>query len=1058
MTVKKSEDGKRAESARARRVPSSKEILAWLVTNEGRMAVAGIALFLIVIAEVIHPSPLQSTLTDIGFVGLFAAALLLVTRRVSHPTIIDDSPAEPSRGTWLWTIFILGECGALSVQSWFGSTTAIAGGDVAPPLGLAWIGRIFQSFGWSGSNLGAPSNNQTQLPWALVDELTHWLGGSGALAQRVWYTALVACIFMAAGSLARSLRFSPLAGVIVALVYFFNPTTMSFVGGNPVFLVTMVVIPALACALVSYANARIALWKLCAIFVVAAPFVGFAYQNPPVVLMIVLTTAATPALIGARFGRTAAGRALYGAIVGGALLLGASTYWLVPALSSLSTVASGSLSTFSAWAFTESRTTLTNGFWLNTTWGWAYPLYYPFASQFSSFPFLLIPALVPLIAFGLLALRRIETRLGESRVRFAGLISLFSLVVIFLSTGTRSPGNLLFDPLYHLPYGWLLREPGRFLIAVSLGFALLNGLLVESFSGRGVLPGRFLREGVTWRGRPMTFHKRAVVAGVAVIVALSSSFPLWTGAIIAGPREGFPSTHVVIPNYWNDLASYLNSSSAPRGTLLVLPPDDFYQMPYNWYYGNDGFIPNLLDRHVVVPSAEGYAPSTVELLDAVRLEASTISKGQWGRASQLLSAMDTPVVLVRGDIDAIFPDRSIDSPAKLSSRLAADPEMLLVHRNGPLSIYVIKPKFWKPLRRFVTVNSTSPRLSELALVPAGTALVSSSPVAGHDAIFQLPVWSRWNLRGDVLTTSIDLPQGLRYNAKTLNTDGSKYVTTTFNPAPGGHLIDATLHVKVGSNSLVAVNATNHGWGSVGNCDDISKVTSSDVFSASSVSSGVPYGETALRLGASIDSACVAQKIRWSGGLLFLQLEDRNLNGATPRLCLWQEPSNSCALLAPLSSKPGWHRFTSVVAPMKGTTSMSLFLYADALGNGTTTINEYAGVTVHSIPLEIPPVVSALDERPSSNARLMVAATGYSTQWSGPTHALHVVVDGLRNGWIIRSSSTGPVIAHDGAVAHEGQDEIALTFATFFFVAAMWWFTRRSRRTRATQNEKATTGR
>ncbi|MFZ1063005.1 MAG: hypothetical protein WAN30_05990, partial [Acidimicrobiales bacterium] len=431
------------------------------------MAIAAASLLLIVIAEVLHPSPAQNIFADIGFVGLLTVACLLLTKTTSYETAVHVPTAESSRGTWLWTIFILGEFGALSVQTWFGSTSAIAGGDLSPPLGFAWIGKIFQDFGWSGNNLGASTNNQTQLPWAFLDEVVHSLGGSGALAQRVWYTILVACIFVAAGSLARSLRFTPLAGVIVALVYFFNPTTMSFVGANPVFLVTMAIIPVFSCALVSYSNKRISLWQLCVVFVVAAPFVGFAYQNPPVVLLITLTTTATPLLVWARFNRRAAVRSLYGLTVGGVLLIGASSYWLVPAISSLTTVASGNLSAISAWAFTESRSSLTNGFWLNTTWGWSFPLYYPFASQFSSFPLLLVPALVPLSAFGVLTLRRIGLNLTDGRVRFAGLVSLLSLVVIFLSTGTRSPGNILFDPLYHLPYGWLLREPGRFLIAVS---------------------------------------------------------------------------------------------------------------------------------------------------------------------------------------------------------------------------------------------------------------------------------------------------------------------------------------------------------------------------------------------------------------------------------------------------------------------------------------------------------------------------------------------------------------------------------------------------------------
>ena len=56
------------------------------------------------------------------------------------------------------------------------------------------------------------------------------------------------------------------------------------------------------------------------------------------------------------------------------------------------------------------------------------------------------------------------------------------------------------------------------------------------------------------------------------------------------------------------------------GAVLVLPPDDFYQMPYRWgYYGTDSFIPDLMNRPVLVPSGQGYSPASVQLLRAVDL-------------------------------------------------------------------------------------------------------------------------------------------------------------------------------------------------------------------------------------------------------------------------------------------------------------------------------------------------------------------------------------------------------------------------------------------------------
>ena len=50
------------------------------------------------------------------------------------------------------------------------------------------------------------------------------------------------------------------------------------------------------------------------------------------------------------------------------------------------------------------------------------------------------------------------------RARLGIAASAMALFLVLLSTGTRLPGALVFDPLYQLPLGWQLREPGRFLI------------------------------------------------------------------------------------------------------------------------------------------------------------------------------------------------------------------------------------------------------------------------------------------------------------------------------------------------------------------------------------------------------------------------------------------------------------------------------------------------------------------------------------------------------------------------------------------------------------------
>ena len=100
----------------------------------------------------------------------------------------------------------------------------------------------------------------------MLDEIVHLAGGSGALAQRIWFTLLIAAILVAGVALARSLSMSPLAGIAVGVVFFMNPMTLSQVGINDVYLVAMVLVAALPAALIAYARGTLKLWQLSVAF------------------------------------------------------------------------------------------------------------------------------------------------------------------------------------------------------------------------------------------------------------------------------------------------------------------------------------------------------------------------------------------------------------------------------------------------------------------------------------------------------------------------------------------------------------------------------------------------------------------------------------------------------------------------------------------------------------------------------------------------------------------------------------------------------------------------
>jgi hypothetical protein len=1008
-----------------------------------------IGLSSVVIAEVLPSRPPQGFLAGFGFFALLASAVLAVvgSRRTTGPHAIEKTPGHPP-STWRWTLIGLGAVGGLVVQTWFRSGTLIAGGDVAPPIGTAWIGRIFASYGWSGNNLGGPQANQGQLPFAALDALVHAVGGSGALTQRIWYSLLVAGIMVAAGALARSLGLTPVAGITVAVLFFFNPMTMSQVGINDVFLVAMLLLAALPAAVISHGRGNLRTWQLSVVFVASAPLLGFAYANPPLVAMVVITAAASPLLVLLRFGRNAAGQSVRGLLIGGAFAAAASAYWLIPSQVAAANVATGTLLSLPGWAFTESRSTLANGLWLNTIWAWQFPQYFPYAREFEHLPLVLTRPLVPLVAFGALVLPDPTSDRARRLTRLAGALAIGVLGIVLLSNGTESPGKLVFDPLYRLPYGWLLREPGRFLMVAALGFALLAGVLIDRLRER--VPTKEPRIGLfhSRTAAVLALPKSMGMACIAIVIALAAAFPLWTGAIVPGPYQSFPSVHVKVPTYWGTAASYLNSSHAPRGALLVLPPDDFYQMPYTWYYGNDSFIPNLLARNVLVPSAQGYESVSSEVLDAVSLEAEAIVDGRWDEASRLLSALGTPLVLVRGDIISNAPQRNIVSPVALAKALTIDPEMQLIHTDGPLSVYRLLPRYDLPPTEYATMVSDVPDLQALAVLPQRTALITSAPVVGHMLLVAPPPPSNWSLTSNTLTTQLQLPAGWTYSVQSIGIGSSSVsagsLTTEFSHTGNGGTA-VRLRAPLGGSLLANGDFRSGAWSPVGNCDKANPVSPSDTFGGVLLPHAAPGHQPALQLSASIDSACESTPLSWSGGRFILHLSARSLSGSAPHFCLWEEPIGRCATTPPLPSGRYWGTFSSIVTPDAGTQTITLFLYADAPTSGTVSIEQYGDVTVRSV-VSVPNIVLlGTPTHTATFSHLVSTAQGYSPLWSRSGGAPHVIVDGMANGWITAAQSTEPSSIYYVPIQHEKRNMLLFAFLMIALASAIWLFASRSRR-------------
>ncbi len=108
---------------------------------------------------------------------------------------------------------------------------------------------------------------------------------------------------------------------------------------------------------------------------------------------------------------------------------------------------------------------------------------------------------------------------------------------------------------------------------------------------------------LAWPGAPAAVGG---VGAVALVLAIVYPYPLATGSVIPDERPLQPSAHVRVPDYWRAMAETIDADDRD-GKVLVLPLDDYYQMPTTWgFFGVDS-IANLLIRHPVVqPKPDGY--------------------------------------------------------------------------------------------------------------------------------------------------------------------------------------------------------------------------------------------------------------------------------------------------------------------------------------------------------------------------------------------------------------------------------------------------------------------
>lgn len=585
---------------------------------------------------------------------------------IDEPTTASGNGKRGTNAALHWahshSTFVLGAAsmlfGLALTTRWFERGKFLSTGDVSPFVRTGLVDEL----GWTWNHLttgaGAPTTGIGQYMEIVLLGITHTLRIPDTVAQWLFYGLIVGFAAVGAGLFVKALgvpsRFAGAAGFVVVM----NPLMMTLMPN---------VLPFLSIGLMGTLGAQllnVAKGGRRHVIAMAAVSLGLSYisLNPPLLAIIMLWLAGTVALSATQTGFEGVKRCatLLVRVVPLAVLF--NLWWIVPTLQSIRSAGVGTsfsaVTDTSSWAFTHQRASFLNVSALVGAWGWPFTEYYPWSKNLDGGVFAIIRYALPLAALAspFICLRR--------RVRLAAILGFAALLLIFLCKGLHEPLRPVNMWIYdHVPGFWLFREPiAKFGPALLLVYGALVAMALESMvRSRGTEANEVRQRKV----------RIGVVGAVALCIA-AFSYPMWTGSVVPDKRPSLPPAHVAMPHGWYDAASYVNDDKTP-GKALVLPLDDYYQMPTTWgFYGADVIPRHLIKRAVVMRLPGGYYGEAVGYDTLIGNAEQAIRTGDVDQARAALHALGVSQVVLRNDFDpSMFPDRKIASSRDYRATLAA---------------------------------------------------------------------------------------------------------------------------------------------------------------------------------------------------------------------------------------------------------------------------------------------------------------------------------------------------------------------------------------------------
>lgn len=894
---------------------------------------------------------------------------------------------------------------ATAAQAWFEAGSVIATGDNFP-VGMLNPDDGLGAGRWLWGPGVTPTGGIDYVPTlysvpALIGKVLQILGLGAGLRQNVYLTLLFVGMGLSMYLLLRALlpgERDRIAAAVGALFYACNPAMFNAIP-NAAILANLVLLPLLPALILRGAASRG--WRHPMVLAVASVGLSYAFVNPPMFALVLAASVVAGVVILVRDPRGASRFLLRAGLLAGLLNL----WWLVPVGLALLGPAGDRLvpgADSASWAWTHQRSSLWNVVRLVPQWSWPRPEYVPYAGAFEVPPLSIAMALPAAVSL----LLPVVTRGARRRAAFVVLGVAAGLAV--LAKGLHPPATALNEWLYRgVPGMWLFREPQAkftFVLAAVLGIGL--ALLVAS-----------------------PWSRRVRLGMVAMIVAVTAwiSHPIWLGSVVPDARPGLPASHVRIPEHWTEAADFLDANP---GRVLLLPPNDYYQLPYRWgYYGADQIADELIASPVIRlldPAGNVYIGPDRGALGVTERLRKHLERGEWSESVRISRLLGIRWLVVRGDVDWRAPGRTLMDPASMAEQLGRVDGLREARSFGPLRMFEVDAAHGR--RVWAASGSVESEAGDVALgtsvpIADGAAIVGgSSPSSGSLAaigrsewredsgglsadlgpaggtlyarwVEGMPLWVRAESASDGGTTlslapdlsfsgasvrnlvdRTTLPVDARPEDILVTLDGRPLPDRLATVAPGDHELVAMVP---DASSLEDGSFERGDWGRVGDCLAEDDRTPEEVgLRARRVQDGHD-GTWALELAATDHAACVRQVVPDvdTGALYRLRLSSRHLSGAPPRVCVWQEGPDRCAPLPPLAEGEGWRAYDQSFKPEPGTTQLVVHLYADGDPAGTRV--RYDGLALDryregaSTPFQVPagwaPIGSV---RPGATASLL----------------------------------------------------------------------------------------